>query len=175
MMVQEHNIYLVQKLDQCAPTLVMGCSSGSLIQKGCYTPQGAPLLYLFAGSPFVIANLWDVTDKDIDRFGKAMLNSWLQEETNSLDNCITCNQLAEELGHVSLDGEGNATLPKNRRKPYLPRVRRSWSNCMTKVSARRKRIASFMSQARETCKLPLLIGAAPVCYGVPTFIRKKKS
>ena len=90
-MVQEHNIYLVQKLDQCAATLVMGCSSGSLIQKGCYTPQGAPLLYLFAGSPFVIANLWDVTD---------LVRPWLQEETNSLDNCITCNQLAKEVGHV---------------------------------------------------------------------------
>lgn len=28
-------------------------------------------------SPFVLGNLWDVTDRDIDRFTKALLESWL--------------------------------------------------------------------------------------------------
>lgn len=27
-------------------------------------------------SPFVLGNLWDVTDRDIDRFTKALLESW---------------------------------------------------------------------------------------------------
>ncbi|KAK6156913.1 hypothetical protein DH2020_011161 [Rehmannia glutinosa] len=34
-----------------------------------------------AGSPVIVANLWEVTDKDIDRFGKAMLNAWLGERS----------------------------------------------------------------------------------------------
>jgi separase len=27
-------------------------------------------------SPALVANLWDVTDKDIDRFGKSLLEKW---------------------------------------------------------------------------------------------------
>lgn len=27
-------------------------------------------------SPFVLGNLWDVTDRDIDRFTKALLEAW---------------------------------------------------------------------------------------------------
>ncbi|KAL7595966.1 hypothetical protein Lser_V15G29776 [Lactuca serriola] len=59
----------IQKLDGCAATLLMGCSSGSLSLNGSYSPKGAPLYYLFAGSPVIVANLWEVTDKDINRFG----------------------------------------------------------------------------------------------------------
>ncbi|XP_047043753.1 separase-like [Lolium rigidum] len=80
----------IEKLDNCAAALLMGCSSGTLHCKGAYAPQGAPLSYLFAGSPSVIANLWDVSDKDIDRFSKALLNSWLQENFKAAKNCPKC-------------------------------------------------------------------------------------
>ncbi|PIA27894.1 hypothetical protein AQUCO_07400019v1 [Aquilegia coerulea] len=53
--------------------------SGSLPFMGCYNPQGVVLSYLLAGSPAIIANLWEVTDKDIDKFGKALVSAWLQE------------------------------------------------------------------------------------------------
>ena len=33
-----------------------------------------------AGSPLAIGNLWDVTDKDIDRFAKSVLEKCLEEE-----------------------------------------------------------------------------------------------
>ena len=36
-----------------------------------------PILYLFAPSPCVVANLWDVTDRDIDRFLEYLLKAWL--------------------------------------------------------------------------------------------------
>jgi separase len=52
----------------------MGCSSGTLHCRGGYAPQGAPLSYLLGGSPSVIANLWDVSDKDIVRFRKALFS-----------------------------------------------------------------------------------------------------
>lgn len=105
----------------------MGCSSGSLSLNGSYTPQGIPLSYLLAGSPVIVANLWEVTDKDIDRFGKAMLEAWLRERSNPFS--------------------GYDHRPK---------------------------IGSFICQAREACTLPFLIGAAPISYGIPTGIRKKK-
>ncbi|KAL6984315.1 separin protein [Sarracenia purpurea var. burkii] len=71
--------HAIQKFENCAATLLMGCSSGSLSLNGCYASQGAHLCYLFVGFPVIVANLWEVTDNDIDRFGKAMLDCCLNE------------------------------------------------------------------------------------------------
>ncbi len=58
----------------------MGCSSGKLRNAGEYDPTGIAINYLLAGAPgmrvyvhvliplAVVANLWDVTDGDIDRY-----------------------------------------------------------------------------------------------------------
>ncbi|KAL4926026.1 C50 family peptidase [Aspergillus undulatus] len=66
----------VKRLDQCAVTFLMGCSSGTLTEAGEYEPYGTPMNYLQAGSPALVATLWDVTDKDIDRFAKATFENW---------------------------------------------------------------------------------------------------
>ncbi|XP_073049001.1 separase isoform X1 [Primulina eburnea] len=129
----------IQKLNHCAASLLLGCSSGSLYLKGSYVPLGAPISYLIAGSPVIIANLWEVTDKDIDRFGKAMLNAWLRERSAE---CTECDSTVQ--------------------------------TCKSSTCNHRRRIGSFMAQAREACTLGYLIGASPVCYGVPTGIIKRK-
>jgi len=54
----------------------MGCSSGLLKDNGEFEPNGIVMQYLTAGCPAVIANLWDVTDKDINTLAKALLQSW---------------------------------------------------------------------------------------------------
>lgn len=64
----------VRKLDCNAVVLLMGCSSGLLKPSGEFEPQGMPLKYLTAGAPAVVANLWDVTDRDIDKFTCAILD-----------------------------------------------------------------------------------------------------
>jgi separase len=64
----------------CSSTIVlMGCSSGKLKSVNCpkspsgpdypmhYEPEGIILSYIYAGAPCVVGNLWDVTDRDIDR------------------------------------------------------------------------------------------------------------
>ena len=67
----------------CRATVVlMGCSSGKLQSVNTpkstssssssyytmhYEPEGIALSYLLAGAPCVVGNLWDVTDRDIDR------------------------------------------------------------------------------------------------------------
>ena len=61
-------------------SLLMGCSSGRLklpelaagAHQGCAV-TGAVASCLRAGSPCVVANLWDVTDKDIDMFTTRLL------------------------------------------------------------------------------------------------------
>ncbi|KAI3370171.1 hypothetical protein L3Q82_024954, partial [Scortum barcoo] len=67
----------VLKRQMRAASLLFGCSSAALAVRGNQEGQGIILNYLIAGCPFVLGNLWDVTDRDIDRFTKALLESWL--------------------------------------------------------------------------------------------------
>lgn len=66
----------VKNLKQCAATFLLGCSSGLLHDSGEFEPWGTPLNYLIGGCPMLVANLWDVTDKDIDKFSDDMLQKW---------------------------------------------------------------------------------------------------
>ncbi|XP_044951659.1 separase [Hordeum vulgare subsp. vulgare] len=163
----------IEKLDNCAAALLMGCSSGALDCKGAYAPRGAPLSYLSAGSPAVIANLWDVTDGDIDRFSKALLSSWLQENVTAAKNCSKCCPLTQEFESMTIavkdNGRSRRKGSRGRKQQQTAEMDGSSSCC----NCRHRRIASHISEARRACRLPLMIGAAPVCYGVPTIIRKK--
>ncbi|KAA1134864.1 hypothetical protein PGTUg99_006992 [Puccinia graminis f. sp. tritici] len=47
--------------------MLWGCSSGMLHDQGDFDPTGTPYAYMLAGCPALLANLWDVTDKDIDK------------------------------------------------------------------------------------------------------------
>ena len=80
---------------------------------GQYTPHGTHLSYLSAGSPVIVANLWEVTDKDIDRFGKAMIDAWLREISSP---SVVCAQyrLVAELKSMSITGgkrDANKKIP----------------------------------------------------------------
>ncbi|KAI5306736.1 hypothetical protein KEM56_007362, partial [Ascosphaera pollenicola] len=66
----------IRRLDQCAVTFLMGCSSGVLTEARDFEPYGTPMNYMHAGAGALVATLWDVTDKDIDRFTKTALEDW---------------------------------------------------------------------------------------------------
>ncbi|CAN6674595.1 hypothetical protein TRVA0_057S00716 [Trichomonascus vanleenenianus] len=66
----------VKSLKKCAPTLLLGCSSGALESAGDYDSWGTPVNYMIAGCPMLVANMWDVTDKDIDKFSLSVLQKW---------------------------------------------------------------------------------------------------
>ncbi|XP_068449511.1 separin isoform X2 [Clinocottus analis] len=67
----------VLKRPMRAASLIFGCSSAALAVRGDQEGQGIVLNYLTAGCPLFLGNLWDVTDRDIDRFTKVLLESWL--------------------------------------------------------------------------------------------------
>lgn len=69
----------VQSLRHCSAALLMGCSSGALRSHGQLTPTGMALAYLHARCPALVANLWDVTDGDIDRFSVSLLRHCTRE------------------------------------------------------------------------------------------------
>lgn len=66
----------VKKLDKCAVSMLLGCSSGALKDVGEFEPHGMSVNYLLGGCPSLVATLWDVTDKDIDRFSKDIFSRW---------------------------------------------------------------------------------------------------
>lgn len=57
----------LERFTSCPAAFLWGCSSGRLQPKGIHDPTGAAISYLLAGAPLVVGNLWDVTDRDIDR------------------------------------------------------------------------------------------------------------
>ena len=90
-----------------------------------------------------VGNLWDVTDRDIDRFAMALLEKWLSKQGSS-----------ESTGSEAVR-LGNGRHSQRTEEELC--------------------ISGSVSQSREVCRLPHLIGAAPVCYGIPTAIRLQPS
>ncbi|KAH8658674.1 peptidase family C50-domain-containing protein [Tricladium varicosporioides] len=66
----------IRRLEKCAVTFLMGCSSGSLTEVGEFEPYGPAINYMHGNCPALVATLWDVTDKDIDRFAKSTFEHW---------------------------------------------------------------------------------------------------
>ena len=77
-----------------------------------------------------MANLWDVTDRDIDRFSQAVLTAWISGAGSSRGECSS--------------GGGSSTAGTD--------------------------VCAAVAASRTACKLPHLVGAAPVCYGIPSRI-----
>ena len=70
--------------------LLMGCSSARLISVAENSGRlqntldlKRPLLdYVSASFPAIVGNLWDVTDRDIDKFATSLLENWLETDNN---------------------------------------------------------------------------------------------
>ena len=131
----------IKRLDRCAVTFLMGCSSGSMAEAGEFESYGVPWNYMQAGAPALVATLWDVTDKDIDRFAKSAFEHWGLLETSSQDtgNPLRCKSRGQGADHSTTFGP-------------------------TALDA-------AVSKSREACILKYLNGAAPVVYGVPVYLK----
>lgn len=95
----------VRQLPNCAVSLLMGCSSGIMEANGEFDLNGYVLNYLLAGSPAVVANLWDVTDRSIDKLTKYMMHSWgmlnkSNETPKSLVQAVSESRNQCKLGYL---------------------------------------------------------------------------
>ncbi|XP_039188651.1 separin [Crotalus tigris] len=106
----------ILKMDCRAVALLFGCSSAALAVQGKLEGTGAILKFIMAGCPLVLGNLWDVTDRDIDRYMRALLNNWLKANSGA---------------------------------PLL----------------------QYVIESRQAPKLRYMIGAAPIAYGLPVFLK----
>lgn len=91
-----------------------------------------------AGCPAAVANLWDVTDRDIDRFSQAVLTAYISSGSSG-------SATSGSTGSRTKSGSGDENS-----EPLG-----------TDMSA-------AVGASRGVCKLPHLVGAAPVCYGLPS-------
>jgi separase len=69
--VRSHKI---RHLPSCAATMLWGCSSGHLRAQGAFDRTGTPYHYMLAGCPTLVASLWDVTDRDLDKFTQSVFD-----------------------------------------------------------------------------------------------------
>ena len=143
----------IMGLEQCAVTLLMGCSSGTMTEAGEFESYGTPIDYINAGAPALVATLWDVTDKDIDRFSMTLLQEWGLFKSRT------------EIPTVGQTGSNPDQRLKGRGKG---------KEAPTTLEARTPKSAVSLCEAvaiaRESCTTKYLNGAAPVVYGVPVFV-----
>lgn len=138
----------IRKLDKCAVTLLMGCSSAKMTECGVYEPYGMPWNYINGGSAAVVGTLWDVTDRDIDRFALELMAGWGLIEAAGVP----------EGTQETKAGKRRAEKEKISKGPCHPQQRGMVS------------LDEAVAQARDGCLLRYLNGAAPVMYGIPVFL-----
>lgn len=153
----------VRNLERCAVAVLMGCSSGALTEACEFEPYGTPINFMQARCPALLANLWDVTDRDIDRFSHTALKKWGLFSSPSEDFTATKKQAP------LLPSMNNSPTKRN------GRVRGGETKVPLLVDVMDDEHAVSLDQAvaqsRDSCRLRYLNGAAPVVYGVPVFLR----
>ena len=140
-----------QRLEKCAVALLMGCSSGKLTEAGEFEPYGTPMSYMLADCPAMLATLWNVTDKDIDRFSETVLQKW----------GLVLRQPAPDSSPIKKTARARGKS-KARHSPPAPAMSPENGNMS---------LDQAVAQGRGSCIFRYLNGAAPVVYGIPVFIR----
>ncbi|GAB7358390.1 hypothetical protein MBLNU230_g2459t1 [Neophaeotheca triangularis] len=187
----------IKKLPVCSDVVwLMGCSSGAATEHGELEPQAVPLAYLLAGNSdpattrpaapqsnckAVAATLWDVTDKDIDRFSLAVGEAWGLWNSSPTTNTTT-NKPAKTpkkpSSSSSFQRSRSPATPK--RPPKTPAGKTPKPSARTpsrgdERGVRAKRgvpgsLSRAVAESREVCYLRYLNGAATVVYGVPVYL-----
>jgi separase len=145
----------IKRLKQCAVTFLMGCSSSKMVECGKFESYGVPYNYLQGGSAAVVGTLWDVTDKDIDRFAMETFVNW-----GLLDRDVVKDDAKDRAKKMKRKGRTkNETADVGgKHVPERP--------------GREVGLDEAVAQARHVCVLRYLNGSAPVVYGVPVYLRQ---
>jgi separase len=185
----------IKKLEKCSEVVwLMGCSSGAVTEYGELEPQAVPLVYLNAGmktvpssSPedepsqsrkclSIVATLWDVTDKDIDRFSLTIGEEWGLWPSAAEPAKVPAKTPKKRERLVVAP----STPPRAPKTPKTPRVVKTPAAAKTPARSRSRSaaggphiptsLASAVAKSRYACYLRYLNGAAPVVYGVPVYL-----
>ena len=90
------------------------------------------------GAQYVLGNLWDVTDKDIDKLSMECMRMFFEDSV--LDTDIDgSDRNSKKVGLVTNQEGVRASIP----------------------------LAQALATSRNVCKLKSAVGCAPVIYGIP--------
>ncbi|TRX90743.1 hypothetical protein FHL15_008322 [Xylaria flabelliformis] len=156
----------IRQLEKCrAVALLMGCSSASLTHVGQFEPYGPIRDYMLAGSPAVVGTLWDVTDRDIDRFAAAVFEDWGLFPRGTFAKEDNTN-----FGKAAANRKGAAQKKKQSAAAAA-------AAATSVVQQREKEDPASLVQAvakarTEACRFKYLTAAAVVVYGIPVYVAK---
>jgi separase len=183
----------IKRLERCSEVVwLMGCSSGAVWEYGDLEPCAVPLAYLLAGKKdsesdphdtrqsestgkcmSVIATLWDVTDKDIDRFTLAVGEDWgLWLATGDSKIPTKTPRKREIVTQPSTPVQVPKTpkTPAPRKTPAIAKTPAISRGRPQDDRGRKLSLVEAVARSRDACVLRYLNGAAPVVYGVPVYL-----
>jgi separase len=185
----------IRRLEQCSEVVwLMGCSSGAVQEHGELEPYAVPLAYLAAGRPreipsieniatrpssngkcmAVLATLWDVTDKDIDRFSLAVGEEWGLWRPPPEYTTLPVKTPKKRVIAAPVTPQKTAKTPKTpkvKQTPTAPKTpARSASRQPSSGLKGTRSLVEAVAKSRDACYLRYLNGAAPVVYGVPVWL-----
>ncbi len=150
----------IRALRKCAVTWLMGCSSAKMVEAGNFESYGMPNVYVHGGSAAVVGTLWDVTDRDLDRFAMRGLSLW-----------GLIDEPAEEVGaKVKAKGKAQGRKEAKRDEDGGLQLADKWKGTIKEERRGKVALDEAVSAGRETCRLRYLNGAAVVVYGVPVVL-----
>jgi separase len=110
-----------------------------------------------------LANLWDVTDRDLDRFTKATLDRWglFDERAETFRD----TQAGRKVTHQMLSYSESSSSDDEPIRPIVAAAKSTTKD--TGVS-----LCDAVAASRDACVLRYLTGAAPIVYGIPVKLAK---
>jgi separase len=148
-------------MEKCrAVALLMGCSSASLADVGEFESHGPVWNYMLAGSPAVVGTLWDVTDRDIDRYAGKVFEEW---------GLMSKGTFAEDGPNVKGKGKASGGSTKGGRGKKNVKVA---DDSDEEENGPPTSLVEAVAKARDACRFRYLTAAAVVVYGIPVYISK---
>jgi separase len=160
----------------CATTFLFGCSSVHLSDNGIYEPSGILASYLTAGAPAVVGMLWDVTDKDCDRFAVRVGELWglwpeAKDDVVEPPPTVKKGRGKGKVAQLVEDVEGARGTGAGRRGRKAKGVEQLRDESVGSRECRRGvGLDEAVTEARKVCVLRYLNGAAAVVYGIPVYL-----
>ena len=104
----------------------------------------------------MLGNLWDVTDKDIDRFSESLFDVW---GLTSPPKGIEIQESLEENPNPFFLPSHSTKFNGDKKSGINFKFKQGHGSPLS--------LTQSIAIARDACKLPYLVGAAPVLYGLP--------
>ncbi|KAK7751580.1 separin protein [Diatrype stigma] len=154
-----------QLLPRCrAAALLLGCSSAALEYVGdaAFAAYGTARHYMLAGCPAVVGTLWDVTDRDIDRFAARLFEEWGLVPRGTFG---AGGRKQSATGGRGGSREGRKGKGKKRAVEGDGEEEEGQGLGQTSL-------VEAVARSRDACRLRYLTAAAVCVYGIPVYISK---